>query len=220
MTSKRKTTKPAKDPGTVLVPEQPGKTRERILADMAAAGRLSNAHVMATFAKPAMGELDMGECMESLRDTSKAINGGDLSSAEAMLAAQAASLNAIFAEMARRAAANMGEYLGATETYLRLALKAQTQCRATLETLATIKNPPTVFARQANIAHGPQQVNNAIAAPGRAAPRADETDSMQTELLGASDGERLDTGKTNTGGRGNPALETVGTINRADDGRG
>ncbi|MDQ3581321.1 MAG: hypothetical protein M3495_06785 [Pseudomonadota bacterium] len=25
---------------------------------------------------------------------------------------------------------------------------------------ATIKNPPAVFARQANIAHGPQQVNN------------------------------------------------------------
>jgi hypothetical protein len=30
----------------------------------------------------------------------------------------------------------------------------------TLETLATIKNPPVVFARQANIAQGPQQVNN------------------------------------------------------------
>ncbi|MCO5118768.1 MAG: hypothetical protein M9951_03935 [Burkholderiaceae bacterium] len=220
MTRKHKTTKPAaaKDPGTVLVPEQPGKTRERILADMAAAGRLANAHVMATFAKPAMGELSIGECMNALRDTSQAINGGDLSGAEAMLAAQAASLNAIFAETARRAAANMGEYLGATETYLRLALKAQAQCRATLETLAEIKNPPTVFARQANIAHGPQQVNNGVPAP--AAPRADETDSMQTELLGASDGERLDTGKTNTGGRGNPALETVGTINRADDRRG
>ena len=43
---------------------------------------------------------------------------------------------------------------------MRLALKAQGQCRATLETLATIKNPPVVFARQANIAQGPQQVNN------------------------------------------------------------
>ena len=42
---------------------------------------------------------------------------------------------------------------------MRLSLKAQGQCRATLETLAVIKNPP-VFAHQANIAHGPQQVNN------------------------------------------------------------
>ena len=218
MTSK--TTKPAKDPGTVLVAEQAGKTRERILADIAAAGRLSNAHVMATFAKPAMGELDIGECMASLRDTSQAINGGDLSSAEAMLAAQAASLNAIFAEMARRAAANMGEYLGATETYLRLALKAQAQCRATLETLAEIKNPPAVFARQANIAHGPQQVNNGVPAPGRATPRADETDSMKTGLSGEAHELLPDARAPSHAGRGNPALETVGTINRADDGRG
>jgi hypothetical protein len=31
------------------------------------------------------------------------------------------------------------EYLDATDRYLRLALKAQGQCRATLETLAAIK---------------------------------------------------------------------------------
>jgi hypothetical protein len=43
---------------------------------------------------------------------------------------------------------------------MRMALKAQAQCRATLETLATIKNPSVVFARQANIAQGPQQANN------------------------------------------------------------
>ncbi len=55
---------------------------------------------------------------------------------------------------------NAGEYLDATDRYMRLALKAQAQCRATLETLAKIKNPPTLFAQQANIAHGPQQVNN------------------------------------------------------------
>ena len=28
------------------------------------------------------------------------------------------------------------------DRYMRLALKAQAQCRATLETLATVKNPP------------------------------------------------------------------------------
>jgi hypothetical protein len=45
------------------------------------------------------------------------------------------------------------------DRFTRLALKAQGQCRATIETLALMKNPPTVFARQANIAHGPQQVD-------------------------------------------------------------
>ena len=40
---------------------------------------------------------------------------------------------------------------------MRMAMKAQNQCRMTLETLATIKNPPVVFAKQANINNGGQQ---------------------------------------------------------------
>lgn len=80
---------------------------------------------------------------------------------KATLTEHAAALDAIFTELARRGALNLGEYLSASETYLRLALKAQSQCHATLETLAEIKNPhPVAFVQQANIAHGPQQVNN------------------------------------------------------------
>lgn len=41
------------------------------------------------------------------------------------------------------------------------------KCRATIETLAEIKNPRAVaFVTQANIAHGPQQVNNGVPANG------------------------------------------------------
>jgi hypothetical protein len=77
------------------------------------------------------------------------------------------------------------------ETYLRLALRAQTQCRATLETLAAIKNPqPVAFVRQANIAHGPQQVNNAGTAEGS---RAGDTKNQQNKVLDYQHGERLDT---------------------------
>jgi len=54
----------------------------------------------------------------------------------------------------------MGEYIKAAETYMRLALKAQSQCARTIEVLAAMKNPPVVFAKQANISHGHQQVNN------------------------------------------------------------
>ncbi|MBT2323137.1 hypothetical protein J7E62_12355 [Variovorax paradoxus] len=67
-------------------------------------------------------------------------------------------MNALYTELARRASLNMGEYLAAT--YLRLAMKAQSQCRSTIEALAEMKNPPVVFARQANISNGPQQVSN------------------------------------------------------------
>jgi hypothetical protein len=51
--------------------------------------------------------------------------------------------------------------------------KAQNQCRMTLETLSTIKNPPVVYAKQANIAHGPQQVNNGTAPASHANETAD-----------------------------------------------
>jgi len=238
MNVKRKTTKPAtkapKDPGTVIFREEPGKTRERILADVTAEGALANAHIMATFAKPTMGELHLAECVHALRDKTKAVNRGDLSSAEALLIEQAAALNAIFAEMARRSALNMGEYLDAADRYMRLALKAQSQCRATLETLATIKAGPAIFARQANIAHGPQQVNNGTpaksartdpiettqASDASAPARASKTESAKTELLGANDGERLDTGTAGTAGRSDPPLEAVGTIDGAENRRG
>ena len=73
-------------------------------------------------------------------------------------------LQAIFMNLARRAASP--EYLKQWEAYLRMAMKAQNQCRMTLETLATIKNPPVVFARQANINNGgQQQVNNGPVPP-------------------------------------------------------
>ena len=76
------------------------------------------------------------------------MNKGDLKEVEAVLISQATALNTIFAELARRAALNMGEYLDAADKYMRLALKAQGQCRSTLETLATVKNPPVVFAKR------------------------------------------------------------------------
>ena len=60
------------------------------------------------------------------------------------------------------------------EAFTRLALKAQSQCRATLETLADIKQPRhVVIAQQANLAHQ-QQVNNGTGQPGSAPPEAQQ----------------------------------------------
>jgi hypothetical protein len=70
--------------------------------------------------------------------------------------AQAVALNAVFTELSQRA--DRAGRLDMAERLMRLALRAQGQCRATLETLAVLKNPPTVFAKQANIAAGPQHV--------------------------------------------------------------
>lgn len=140
------------------------KTEDRQFADLVTDGLASNAATTIRFVKQEHGDVSLTELVASLRDQGEAVNRGDLAAAERMLSAQAVALNAVFAEMARRAALNMGEHLGATESYMRLALKAQSQSRATVETLAAIKNPPVVFARQANINNGgQQQVNNGSA---------------------------------------------------------
>jgi len=59
-----------------------------------------------------------------MREATAKVRTGDLSEVESMLMAQALALNSVFTELARRAALNMGEYVIAAETYLRLAFKA------------------------------------------------------------------------------------------------
>ena len=108
---------------------------------------------------------------------------------EAMLLAQAHTLDELFNNLARRA--HLQEGIAMIDPYLRLALKAQTQCRATLETLAAIKNPPIIYAKQANFANGHQQVNNGVTPS-----HTGETKNEQNELLELKNGERLDTRAT------------------------
>ena len=112
---------------------------------------------------------------------------------------QVHTLDAIFNNLACRAI--NAEYMDNLDRYLKFALRARSQCRATWEALATIKNSPVAgYVRQANIAHGPQQVNNASAAPA-GAPRAGENPNLQNKLLEEKYGERLDLGTACTPGR-------------------
>ena len=164
----------------------------------------------------AFGETDLQSLVNELGKQCKRVRDGDLARSESLLMTQAHSLDAIFNELARRAALNMGEYINATERYLRLALKAQSQCRATLETLATIKNPPVIYAKQANIANGPQQVNNGYSP----APVSGETSIGPNKLLEQQHGQRLDTGTTGAAIGADKELETMGKVDRAEVGRG
>lgn len=197
------------------VPAEPGVPTKRQLANIVLDPLTSGALIAASFSKGTYGESDLVSMIEALHDRGRAVNSNKLGSVEDMLTGQAAALNAIFVELARRSGANLGEYMQAAETYMRLALKAQAQCRATLETLATIKNPPVVYARQANIANGPQQVNNAAAAP----PASNQA-SPPNELLETEHGKRLEPGTAGATIGSDPALEAVGAIDGATDGRG
>lgn len=158
--------------------------------------------------------IDVPALIDQLRDQAAAVNRGDLAQAEAMLINQATALQSLFARLAER---GMGcDHAPAFEANMRMALRAQSQCRATLETLATIKNPPVVYAKQANFAAGHQQVNNGDSGT----TQAREIENQQSKLLEAHNGEWLDTGTSGTTSGTDKAMATVGEIDGAKDGGG
>jgi hypothetical protein len=103
--------------------------------------------------------------------------------------------------LSHRAALNMGQYVETSERYMRMAMKAQNQCRMTLETLSNIKNPPVIYAKQANIANGPQQVNNHA--------HASENKNQPNKILEQGHDERMDGGTQSQSSDSHSKLETV-----------
>jgi len=153
----------------------------------------------------------VGLCLE-LRAQFDIINKGDLSRAESILTSQAHSLDALFNKLAGLALSHNS--MAMSDPLLRLALKAQAQCARTLEVLANIKNPPVVYARQANVTTGPQQINNAYA---DSPLQSGGAENPQTKLLEATHGETLDIFATAAASGIDTPLETVGEVNRAED---
>ena len=186
-------------------------SRDRTIAMVATSASATAATVSVEYSRATFGELSLTDTMAVLSETVQGVRKGNLGEVEGLLIAQAVALNSIFTDLSLRAA--RAEYVDTMECYLRLGLRAQGQCRATLETLAAIKNPPLVVARQANIANGPQQVNNGPAAPLEP-PRAEESKAEQNKLLEARHSERMDTREASTTAASDPALATVGEIDR------
>ena len=107
-------------------------------------------------------DVDLKELIDQLRDTITEVKGGDLHMLKAMLIIQATALQTIFTSLARRAQEQ--DYQKNLESFLGLAMKAQSQSRATISALVDLKYPrQATFVKQANIANGPQQVNNGAA---------------------------------------------------------
>ncbi len=64
----------------------------------------------------------LGDHIDAVQDLCGEVAGGDLSIVSRMLTAQATTLDTLFTQMAAKSIANAGEYLGATEIYMRMAL--------------------------------------------------------------------------------------------------
>lgn len=157
--------------------------------------------------------LDLDALVVEMQNQAARVHSGSMERGEAMLIAQAHTLDALFSNLARRSVANMHAGHGeAADRYMRFALKAQSQCRTTVETLAEIKNPrPVAFVKQANISNGPQQVNNGIPAPAHAG----EIINQSNELSGGGNELLPDTRASQDARRINQEMEAVGEIHRA-----
>ena len=104
------------------------------------------------------GAPGFGDYADAIQERGDKAVKGELAFVSRALAAQAMTLDTMFTELARRMAVNMGDYLGATETYARIALKAQAQSRATLEALAKLHQPREQTVRHVHVNEGGQAV--------------------------------------------------------------
>ena len=160
---------------------------------------------------------DAPDMVSELRTQIDAVKRGDMSRLEAMLITQAIALEDLFVNLTRQGM--MQERLSGMETSLRLALKAQSQCRATLETLAAVKNPPIVYVKQANISQGHQQINNGVPATAATTTHAGIENKPNELLQGELTHAQLDTRSTSYAGGNDSQLAAVEKSRGEDSGR-
>lgn len=186
----------------IEIKQEKGQTKEQALAEFQSKSEFLNTAVIESFCVGLGDDFNFQSNMQVLENTTQQIKSGDLSKIEEMYISQAVALEVMFVSLARRA--KVQDKLPQYETHMRLALKAQNQCRATLQALVQLKQPSnTTFVKQANIAQGHQQVNNL----------SEKNITPQNELLENFD-ERLDRGAQSAAKGIDSKLEAMGKINR------
>ncbi|WP_052181170.1 hypothetical protein [Plesiomonas sp. ZOR0011] len=179
--------------------------REQDAVARSAAGQVNAAASANILAGRLFGEgmVDLPASVRAIEALCNQVAAGNLTPLEKMLTSQALVLDQLFGDLTRRALG--APHQRGREVDLKLALKAQAQCRATAEALAEIKLPkPKIFAKQANVAHM-QQVNNA-APPARGR----KSGKRKIELMEGSINEQwLDTSTQGKTGRDDPSMATV-----------
>jgi len=180
-----------------LVPD--GRPKDVIVAESHASPVTMNAITAAAFTGAGLqadGCRDMDAPIAVLRDMVERVKRGDLSDVAERLFCSGVTLDVASNDLIQRgrnliAAGN----LNGGERLYRLAFAASGRSTSAFQSLVELKNPRPVFVQQANIAHGPQQVNN-DGATKRAvelqSPREEISHNPSNKLLEIESGERLD----------------------------
>jgi hypothetical protein len=147
---------------SLQIEQTPDETGAQAMARKFLEPSLKNAGAASGFMVKMFGDGDerpgLHDYATHVQKVAKAAEEGDIGMASQVLAAQALTLDAMFAELARRTAMNAGDYINAAERYGRLALKAQSNCRATLETLVKLHQPREQTVRHVHVNDGGQAV--------------------------------------------------------------
>lgn len=188
------------------------KQKKTVQAKMLNSASLMSAAASESFSKIMFPDLDLSEIIEDLKLRVAKVQSGDMAAMEAMLVGQAQALQTIFVGLTRKAVSQ--EYLKNYSVMMSLALKAQSQSRATIQALTELKYPKQVaFVKQANISHGHQQINNdgtQSSMQGIGNSRAEKNQNQPNELLEVNNGsETMDTRATQTTIPNDQAMATL-----------
>jgi hypothetical protein len=160
--TKPKTDKKSAAKPSVTVTAKAGETEPETMARVLVSpfwrhGILGHGIAAKAFGTPP-GDPQFDDFGKAIKATAKAAEEGDLTLATELLVAQALSLDAMFAELARRSTVNFGDYPLAAERYARLAFKAQSNSRAAIEALAKLHQPREQTVRHVHVNEGGQAV--------------------------------------------------------------
>jgi hypothetical protein len=162
MAKKAKPTDEMQPNNALLVEQSPNETGAMAMARKVLDPGFRHAVTASSFSGKVLGNsIEHPGLMDYVHHVLKIGNkaeAGDLAIASRLLASQAITLDSMFTELARRTALNMGEYISAAERYGRLALKAQSNCRATLEALAKLHQPREQIVKHVHVNEGGQAV--------------------------------------------------------------
>jgi hypothetical protein len=195
-------------------------------AKLALGGIVGNSITMSKYVEGIFDRTDSFDAYRAIESLTAAVKAGDMSHAESLLLAQALTLDSVFGDLARRARTVMSSDIDRAEQLLRLALRAQAQSRATLDTLIAAKSPPVVYAHQANVAQGNQLVNTGtLVTVGASNPQSTMGAAHQQPLCaitppnklleGSSDAIMLDARAPGQAVSGDKGLAPVGSFHRA-----
>ena len=193
--------------------KQDEKAKSERYAKASLSASTMSAVLSADFSKSIFPDVDLADSISALSEKISTIQDGDMKPIEAILIGQAQALQTMFVTLGRMAASktSLPQYVA----FMNMALKAQSQSRATIQALTELKYPKqATFVKQANISNGHQQVNNATSTHAHAPAKAVE--HKPNELLSdlnKNEGNyaTLDSSGTATTSSTNKAMATVAT---------